>query len=71
MESCGGLATRLERRLATGAQLNKLPRIAASRKPCRGFSEGWSGASKRGRRIANPPQLTKLPHRNSSRRAKK
>jgi hypothetical protein len=25
MESCGGLATRLERRLATGAQLDKLP----------------------------------------------
>ena len=25
MESCGGLVTRLERRLATGAQLAKLP----------------------------------------------
>jgi hypothetical protein len=25
MESCGGLATRLERRLPTGAQLDKLP----------------------------------------------
>src|SRR5450756_2236986 len=32
LAACGGLATRLERRLPTGAQLAKLPRIAASRK---------------------------------------
>jgi hypothetical protein len=33
MASCGGLATRPERRLPTGAQLDKLPhKICAARK---------------------------------------
>src|SRR5450759_3198217 len=64
LESCGGVATRLERRLPGyplgRAQLAKLPRIAASRKRWR-FSEGRSGASKGGRRINNPPQVNNLP----------
>jgi hypothetical protein len=63
LEACGGWPTRPERRLPTGAQFDKLPRIAASRKPGRQFAEGRSGASKGGRRIDNPPQDAILPHK--------
>jgi len=69
LESCGGLATRVERRLPGyplgRAQLAKLPRIAASRKRWR-FSEGRSGASKGGRRINNLPREHPQPRLGNS-----